>query len=327
MPANLTPDYKRAEEAFRKAKTRDERIAALEQMLAVIPKHKGTDKMQADLRKRLSKLRELEEQSGGKRTDHFAVRREGAGQAVIVGAPNCGKSSLLAALTNASPEIADYPFSTPKPLPGMMPFEDIQIQLIDTPPVTFDRVESFHSNLARPTDLILCMVGLGADDPVAQFSEVRDVFEKIKIRFSVENPEESQFYGMADKKTLLVLNKYDLDEDDILLGEFRASVKTELPVFPVSAKNGTGLEELKHTIFEALNIVRIYSKIPGRPPEMKSPFTLPSGSTVRDVARVVHNEIADRLKYARIWGSEKFDGQMVQRDYVVHDRDIIELHT
>lgn len=326
MPANLTPEYKKAEEAFRQAKTREDKIAALEHMMAVIPKHKGTDRLQGDLKRRLSKLRELDDKQGGKRADPFRIRREGAGQAVLVGAPNSGKSAILAALTNARPEIAPYPFTTAKPQPGMMDFEDIQIQIVDTGPVAPERVETYHSNLVRTTDIILCVADLAAPDPAAQYREVAAVFSDINIIFDAEPPAGQPNYGPLKKKTLLIVNKYDLDEDDILLGAVRESIADELPVFPVSAETRAGIGELRRAIFDALHIIRIYSKIPGRPPDLKAPFVLPDGSTVQDVARAVHNEFAENLKYARIWGSRKFDGQMVQRDYVVKDKDVIELH-
>jgi uncharacterized protein len=326
MPANLTPEYKKAEEAFRQAKTREEKIAALEHMMAVIPKHKGTDHLQGDLKRKLSKLRGLDEKKGGKRSDPYRVKREGSGQAIIVGAPNSGKSSLLAALTNAKPEIAPYPFSTTKPLPGMMDFEDILIQLVDTAPVTSDRVETYHSNLPRGADLILCAIDLAAPDPVAQFREVESIFNGINISFAPETPADQFNFGKMKKQTLLVVCKYDLDESDILFGAFRDAIGGGLPTVAVSAETRFGIEELRRAIFDALHIIRVYSKIPGRPPDMKAPFVLPLGSTVLEVARAVHNEFVENLKYARIWGSQKFDGQMVQRDYVVKDKDIIELH-
>jgi len=326
MPANLTPDYYDAEKRYKKAKTREERMAAIEEMLAVIPKHKGTEKLQGDLKKRLSKLRNLEDKRGGKRGDPYKIPREGAGRAVLVGAPNSGKSAMMKALTNAEPEVAPYPFSTVKPAPGMMDYEDIKIQLVDTAPVTPDRVEVYHSNLVRGAELVLCMVDLGASDPVAQFEEVAGIFEKIKIRFAPEAPEEAHAYGVADRKTLVIASKYDLDEDDILLTDLVERSGTGLEVIPFSAEGGINHDLIRETVFRALNVLRIYSKIPGKPADMNAPYVLPTGSTVEDVARMVHKDFQDNLRYARIWGSERFDGQKVQRDYEVHDKDILELH-
>jgi len=212
-------------------------------------------------------------------------------------------------------------------MPGMMPFEDIQIQLIDTPPVTSDRVETYHSNLTRAADLLLCVVDISAADPVAQLVDTAAIFENIRIKFSAVKPDTPQLMGMAEKLTFVVANKTDEDEEDILLGEFGRAVATQLRVFPVSAANGAGLEELKREIFKALGVLRVYSKVPGKKADLSAPFVLPVGSSVMDVARMVHNDFADNLKFARIWGSQKFEGQKVQRDYIVQDKDIIEFHS
>lgn len=326
MPANLTPDYHHAERKFKEAGSSEEKISALEEMLAVIPKHKGTEKLQADLKKRLSKLRNAEDKKSGKKGDPYNFPWEGAGRVLLVGAPNTGKSAIAAALSGVDVEVAPYPFTTVKPAPIMAPYEDIQIQLIDTPPVTLDRIEPYHSNLARTTDLIICAVALGAQDPAAQFGETKQVFENKKIEFSSIKDNDSHNYGIAKKKTLLVVTGYDMDEDDILLTDFKKMVNTELEVFPISTTLGLGVEELRKTLFERLEVVRVYSKIPGAKPDMSSPFVLAVGSTILDVAKTVHKDFAENLRYARIWGSDKFDGQQVQRDYVVKDGDIIELH-
>ena len=137
MPANLPPQYFAAEKRFRAAKTIPEKIEALEAMLAIMPKHKGTDKLRADLRGRMAKLSAEAERARAtsrKGTSHY-IRKEGAGQAVLVGLPNVGKSQLVAALTEATPEIGEYPFTTRSAIIGMMPFENVQIQLIDLPPL------------------------------------------------------------------------------------------------------------------------------------------------------------------------------------------------
>lgn len=326
MPANLTPDYHHAEKKFKAAGTPAEKLSALEEMLSVIPKHKGTEKLQADLKKRISKLRNAEDKKGGKKGDPYNFPWEGAGRVVVVGAPNAGKSAIVAALSGIDLEVAPYPFTTVKPAPVMAPYEDIQLQLIDTPPVMADRIESFHANLARTADLIICAVALGAQNPAAQFEETKTIFENKKIEFSHLKDNNSHNFVIAKKKTLLVLTGYDLDEDDILLSDFKNNVDTELDIYPVSTVTGFGIEDLRKTLFEQLQVVRVYSKMPGNKPDMSSPFVLNAGSTVQDVAKTVHKDFAENFRYARIWGSEKFDGQQVQRDYVVQDGDIIELH-
>jgi len=142
MPANLTPDYLAAERDYKQAATPAERIAALERMLATVPKHKGTEKIQADLKRRLSQARKESTKKGAAHSVPFyLVEKEGAGQVVLLGPPNAGKSQLVAALTHAHPEVADYPFTTRLPTPGMMSYQNVQIQLIDLPPLSEEFME------------------------------------------------------------------------------------------------------------------------------------------------------------------------------------------
>lgn len=326
MPANLSPEYKKAEVAFRAATTDEEKIEAIENMLAVIPKHKGTEKIQGDLKKRLSKLRTQEEKSGGKRGELYAIRREGAAQATLIGAPNCGKSLLVRRLTNAKPEVGDYPFTTTRPMPGMMEFEDIKIQLVDTGPVAGREFEPYHKNLSRTTDLVLLVADVGANDPAGDLAKIVDSYVDFKIDLVRELPDTAPEYGVKPRRALILANKYDLDEDDIILDDIKAKFSARFDIVTVSALNGDGIEEVRRTVFDYLSILRVYSKIPGKPPDMNSPFIMKKGSTVMDVARTVHKEIAEGLRYARIWTEGLFEGQMVNRDYQVKDKDIIELH-
>jgi len=329
MPANLTPQYLDAEKRFRQAKTPAEKISALEEMLALIPKHKGTEKMQADLKRRLSKAREEAQKKGkaGARGFTYHVPREGAGQVVLVGPPNSGKSSLLAMLTNAEPEIADYPFTTRKPLPGMMEFENIKIQLVDLPPLATAWTEGWVFALIRNADLVLVVVDLGDDDVLDQVERVKSQLAEHKIRLvggvAAWSPEEA----LAEKRALLVGNKEDLEgakERAALLAEFYGA---ELPILTVSAASGSNLEALRRALYDGLGVVRVYTKSPGKKPAFDAPFVLKQGATVLDVAESVHKDIAAGLKFAKIWGVDKFDGQRVTRDYVVQDGDVIELHS
>ena len=184
MPANLTPDYHRAEERFRHARTVEEKIDALEEMLRVVPKHKGTDGLQGDLKARLAKLKKQPASKAGKATHSHLIPREGAGQVALVGPPNTGKSSLVAALTKAKPEIAPYPFTTREPHAGMMDWEDVRVQLIDTPPITADYLESYLSSTVQVADAALLMVDLGDDDgPFARVGKSADVGNAIHVHF------------------------------------------------------------------------------------------------------------------------------------------------
>jgi ribosome-interacting GTPase 1 len=328
MPANLTPQYLDADKRFRQAKTAAEKIEALEDMLALIPKHKGTEKMQADLKRRLSKAREEAQRKGkaGGRGNTFHVPREGAGQVVLVGPPNSGKSTLLARLTHANPEVGAYPFTTRKPLPGMMDFENIKIQLVDLPPVAPEWTEGWVYALIRNADLVLALVDLTGQDVSDQVEQLKSQLAAHKIRLGRQTSDTGATGGELTKRALLVGNKADVQGAGEL-GAFLAELyAAELPVLTISATAGTGLDTLRRALYAGLEVVRVYTKSPGKKPEHDAPFVLRRGSTILDVAEAVHKDIAASLKFARIWGADTFEGQRVTRDYVVQDGDVIELH-
>ena len=328
MPANLTPQYLDADKRFRQAKSAAEKISALEDMLALIPKHKGTEKMQADLKRRISRARE-EAQKKGKtaaRGTTYHVPREGAGQVVLVGPPNSGKSTLLAMLTNAMPEVGDYPCTTRKPLPGMMDFENIKIQLVDLPPIAPEWTEGWVYALIRNADLVLILVDLASDEVFDQVDRLRSELATHKIRLLRQDTDASPDGGDITKRALLVGNKEDAveaKERGTFLAELYAA---EFSVFTVSAAAGTSLEPLRRALYDGLEVLRVYTKTPGKKPEHDAPFVLKQGASILDVAEAVHKDLAASLKFARVWGMDTFDGQRVTRDYVVHDGDVIELH-
>ncbi len=325
MPANLTPEFLKARKRFRQAKELDEKLAALEEMLATIPKHKGTDKMQADIKRRIAKLRESQSQTkrGGKTTGHDHISIEGAGQVTLIGPPNTGKSSLLTALTNARPEVADYPFSTLVPIPGMMAFEDISIQLLDLPPITPEYTESWVYSLIRGCDLGLVVLDASDGELILdEFAELVGLLKEKHLRLVAERDPETE-ERIVEIRTRIVLNKMDLTLADGVDGLI---AQLPFPVHGTSAATGPGVDALRKTVFDALHVVRIYTKMPGRKPDMTEPYTLPSGSTALDAVRIVHRDFIERLKYVRIWGSGRFDGQQVPADHVLEDGDIVEIH-
>lgn len=327
MPANLTPEYKEAERRYREAKTETERLSCLEYMLSVIPKHKGTDKLQGDLKRRISKLKEkLEQQSGGKKKGFsHKIQKEGAGAVALVGAPNTGKSSLLKALTGVDARVAEYPYTTLEPHPGMMKYENIQIQLVDFPPVCSEHTESWVFDLIKSCDVFLLLVDLAQGDPVHQLETTLELLERHYL-LPVWSDRPVEPGHRVARRGLVVANKADDPDAEETAALLREMISPEIPILLVSALRETGLELLRTRIFELLKIIRVYSKAPGKPPDLESPFTIPEGSTVLDFASQVHHDFIEKLKFARVWGSSKFDGMIAKRDYVLQDGDTVELH-
>ncbi len=331
MPANLTPQYLDADQRFRRARTAAEKVACLEEMLRIIPKHKGTDKLQADLKRRLSRLRHDAQQAAGvRRGPVVTVDREGAGQIVLVGPPNAGKSALLAAMTNATPEVADYPFTTRKPLPGMVLFENIQIQLVDFPPLSREYMESWMGQIVRNADALLLVLDLSAVTALDDFEMTCDILQGWKVqpvaRRLTPEEEDDLESGVVPIPALLLGTKAELAGSQDTIDMVQELYGEHWSLLPVSATAGTNLDTLRQTCYHLLSLVRVYTRAPGKKPDRTAPFTLPQGSTVEDVAAAVHRDFVERLKFARIWGSHAYDGQMVQRDYIVQEGDVIELH-
>jgi ribosome-interacting GTPase 1 len=326
MPLNLPPDALAAERRYRAAQSDEERLETLEEFLSLIPKHKGTDKLRADLRKRLSKLKSSAEgrKGGGKRASAFHIRKEGAGQVVVLGCANVGKSALLAALTNATPEVSASPFTTWQPAPGMMPIENIQVQLVDTPPLDAEYVDPELYNLIRQADLILLMVDL-LHNPIQQLEESIARLEEHRIVPQHRSDEHVEGERLTAIPLLVLVNKNDDPSSDEDYEIFCALLEGEWPCLPISVAAGRNLERMRQMVYEGLQIMRVYSKAPGKDADLEKPFVLPKGGTVEQFAQKVHRDFYENLKAARVWGLGVFDGQLVQRDHVLHDGDVVEL--
>ncbi len=323
MPANLPPQYLEAERNFRSAKNPAEKIAALEEMLAIMPKHKGTDHLRAELRARIAKLVQASEKKSATQRATMVIEKEGAAQVVVTGLPNVGKSQLVSSVTNALPTIAEYPFTTHAATPGMMEFENIQIQLIDTPPLGRQPVEFWLPPMLRRADVLLVVVDL-SNAPLAQIETTVMQLEKMRIGIGTGNAEEGLI--ISQKKALIIGNKIDLDNANENYTALHNKYKEQFPVIAISAKEGVGLEELKLKTYQVLDIIRVYTKTPGQKPDFADPIILDRGSTLEDAAASVHKDFRAGLKYARIWGSGKHDGLMAKKDHILHDGDVIELH-
>ncbi len=345
MPANLTPQYHKAEQIYKEAKTAEEKIAALEEMLRVMPKHKGTDHLQADLKRRIAKLREEESRPRAKKAfDPFRVEKGGAGQVVLLGPPNAGKSAIVARVSNAPTQPTPFPFATQGPIPGMMAFEEVQVQLVDLPPITADHFPPGMLGLIKSSDGVLLVADLGSDTLLEDLEAILGTLETGRVRLAdarVEGQGQTLVAALSTEvekvaaeesevlvtrlPAILLANKADApgaaDRLEILKDLFSGRFEP----MTISAETGEGFEAFPVSVFRMLDRIRIYSKEPGKPVDRSSPFVLRRGQTVLDLAARIHRDFPENLRQARVWGSARFEGQAVERDYVLADRDVVEL--
>jgi ribosome-interacting GTPase 1 len=330
MPANLPPQYYELEREFKAEKDTREKLRLAEELLAMMPKHKGTDKLQAEMKAKISVLKkQLSDGSqthGAKHTvSHDHIEKEGAGQIILIGGPNVGKSSLLDSLTHAKPLVADYPYATREPLAGMMTFETVHFQLIDTPPISDEMFESYMPNLVRNADIVVLVCDVTDPYMLARAEYVIAKLEEKHILLKPDTTEKPDDIRFHVKKTLICAHKALEDESEMWQQEL-AERFPGFTIVPTTLIDDDSLEHFKSEIFRAMNVIRVYTKYVGHEAELVDPVILPVGATVEQAAVSIHKEFAAKLKFARIWGQGKFDGQKVQRDYVLADGDIVEFH-
>ena len=328
MPANLPPEYFKIEAELRTARTPQEKIDIYERLIRVIPHHKGTDKLIAMYRQKIAKAREEGERraSTAKHAPTHKVEKSGAGQIVLAGPPNAGKSSLVKALTGASPEIADYPYTTRLPSPYMMPFENVKVQLVDTPPATADLMEPWFPELVKMADAVLLVADLADPETAVLLDGVIGRLRERRVELVASAADIPSERFPFFKRTVLAANKLDAEGAAGRYEDLTALLGAPFDILPVSAATGRGIEALRRGLFDLLRVVRVYSKVPGKKPEKDSPFTLRIGSTVLDMAKAVHKDFSDKLDYARVWNGAGLNGLRVNRDYVLADEDVVELH-
>ena len=385
MVTNLPPQCASLERKYREAKSLREKISALEEYMAAIPRHKGTEKLLQQLRTRHAKLRaqleaEQTRRAAGSGYSRYAVKKEGAAQLVILGPTGVGKSALLSTLTNAKPEVSTRPFTTVEPVPGMMMFEDVQIQLVEAPALYQGASEGVGwglrvLSLARNSDGLILMVDL-ADESSAQLEMMLDELRAVHIEV-VEGSGKVEFQGrenggiqvvplsgfsgdieeirqvlrsrgvhhalvkvwgqvdaedvlsflehpMLHKPAVVVANKMEAPEAEEKLNALKDNFP-ELTIVPTSLKLGYGVNELPKQLFESLGIIRVYTKRTGQDPSTR-PMIINTGSTVGDIAKTVHNDLYSGFKFAKIWGSSRYGGERVGISYVLHDKDVVEIH-
>ena len=331
MPANLPPQYYELEREFKKEKDPRERLRLAQELLAMMPKHKGTDKLQADMKAKISKLKlEVEgptqKKHGDRHVDtHDHIEKEGAGQIILIGPPNSGKSSIVDALTAAKPFIADYPFATRAPLAGMMTFETVQLQLIDTPPIAEDYFESYLPSLIRQADLVVLVVDVNDPELEKGMAIVFRKLEEKRIILTSEIPESIDDPRFAHKRTIIAAHKCNEEEDRSCPEKVR-QFYSHFHIVPTSILDDKLMENLKAAIFFSLEIIRVYTKKVGHEPDFVDPIILPKGGTVEDAAMTLHKDFAQKLQYAKVWGKGKYEGQKVKNSFVLYDGDIIEFH-
>jgi ribosome-interacting GTPase 1 len=326
MPANLPPTYYEKERELKYAQTPEEKIQIYLELLAIMPKHKGTDKLKGDLRQKISKLKkEIGKKPGTARTDFYHVAREGSAQVVLLGMPNTGKSQILKSLTNAEPEVRDYPFTTQKPQVGMILYDNIQIQLIDMPPISRDFAPGWIFGIARGADLLLIVLDLNRD-MIAQSETILSLLNNSRIDLQTKKGLREREVAML-KKALFICNKSDIagttERIDYLIKKWGDLYQ----VYTISAKEKTGTEELKRKIYDALEIIRVYTKPPHHEYDRSRPYVLKKGSKVIELASQIHKDFMTELKYVRLWRAGKYNGMRIDRDEILQDEDVVEFHT
>jgi len=322
MVANLPPQFYQKEAELKKARTPQEKIAILEEMLAIMPKHKSSEKLQAEIKTKISRYRkEMEKPSPTARKAVVPhVEREGAGQLAICGPANSGKSSLLAALTRATPVVADYPFTTTLPLPGMLPYQDISFQLVDTPALSRSVSEPWLGEILRRADAWIFLFDLSSD---ALLEELEDSLLTLE-NFGLKQPGQFTF----SRPIIWLGNKIDRPAAATVREIFRELYVQQVGSWlEISVQERRGVEKLPGKIFEVLRLVRVYTKIPGHPPDLKTPFTLREPASILDLAAAIHRQLPENFKYARLWRGESETPLVVGRDFLLQDRDIVEIHT
>lgn len=300
MPINAGYEYFAAEKKYLAAQTLEEKIDALKELIKAAPKHKGSENLLSELKTRLKKFIEKSEKSASVGKGKKGIRKEGF-QVILVGLPNSGKSTILSRVTNATPEVSSTPYTTREPNIGTMSYNGVYAQIVDLPAVLG---KDFDMSIVHTADLILVVV-----HNIEELNSFNSILEHSK------------------GKRILVINKVDLlDLNELRRLEARLkSRKAEFVL--ISSANGFGIAQLKQKIFESMNIIRVYTKEPGKSPSPQ-PVVLAKGSTILDVAESIYKGFSNKVSETRLTGpSGKFANQRVGLNHVLKDGDVLEFKT
>jgi ribosome-interacting GTPase 1 len=389
MPANLTAEAKKKWNEASLARKPQEKLEKLQEFLSSIPKHKGTSRLCAQVKRQIATLRrEIEEsrrRKVGRGGPRFFIEKEGAAQVVILGPTKVGRSSLLALITNSKVEVSDYPYTTREPVPGMLQHEDLQFQLVEAPALVKGSADGEAwglqtLGLARNADGLVLMVDL-SQNSCEQFAlilgelekariltqkpgarveierkhvgaglriillgrlvdctmqeveallkgyRIQDAIVKIHGEAALDDVEDSIFESTIYRPAIIVANKADAAEATKNLNVLKAFVGDKYTLLTVSCKSLFGLEKLGAQLFRALDIIRVHTKEPAEKEPSPKPFILKRGTTIADLARLIHTDFYRRFSYAKVWAKRlRFSPQKVGSSFVLEDRDIVELH-
>jgi len=387
MPANLTAEAKAKWGKAISARTPEEKIQALQEFLSSFPKHKGNERLRAQVKRKIASLRiQLEEKRAhkGRSSHQLFIEKQGVAQLLILGLTNVGKSSLLSAVTAAKPLISPFEYTTQEPVQGMLQFEDIQFQLIEVPAIRTESSSGWslkNFGFTLNADALMLVADLSRDS-CAQLSVLLDVLDKARI--STERPKSSvevlkgksasgvqiavsgkltdcsvqdvakllQEYGIRNalvrvyggvgfddledailesaasfKPSILIANKVDAEGAGNELERLKTCNGGRMRILATSCRTGEGLAGLGASLFEMLEIVRVYTKEPSQREPSKDAIVLRRGATVAELARQIHSDLFRDFKYAKIWGpSVRFNGEKVGINHVLMDRDAVEIH-
>ena len=302
MPINASPEYLKAEQEYQQAGSDEDRILALEKMLKTMPTHKSAENLRKNIRTRYKKLRQEIAKSRKLKKSLKKGIKKGEMQAVLIGLTNSGKSSILKTLTNTNPKIASYGFTTKEPEIGILNYQGCSIQIIDMPPIAS---ENFDKSIVNNTDVLLIVV-----EKTHEIKTILDFIKNLK----------------ENKKEIVIFNKTDLYDEETKRKIYETLRSKKYNFVLTSTLTNTGVNELKEKIFNSFNVLRIYTKHPGKEKNKEDiPVIMPPNSTLEDVAEKILHGYSKKVKYAKIWGpSSKFPGQQIGLKHIVKDKDIVE---